>query len=380
MRKSVFISKGHFNAWFGEEPVCCGRLKSLEAFSSPPPTSSGDSLFQTILLHDDIILPHYSYGGEHEVLLKTGFFKENTARALYVDTSSGSPVACGFSAPTLEEYEEMIPYLKPALLPSFAEWLAEKLSQHYYYKTIEFESEFKDVDFYGIASALYYYFLEEADVGFQVNNHKTLEIAKKVYDLLGADFVGGVFWRTYYDAYNLLDHSHELNAEIFNCPYDIEKIGYGLSSKESESSDKTTMEAYRILRVKCKDAIVNLPSFRNLAELIKFKEKRCKDIQNLRHEVSNIEHELRTNGNEKAIETAALSVNKASKVLTKGVDSSKVEQWTNRLIVPAEIVAICTESVPLAVGAVLLKWASDEVIMGAINALVKRNGWLEAVI
>jgi hypothetical protein len=97
-----------------------------------------------------------------------------------------------------------------------------------------------------------------------------------------------------------LQISYDHDSTIVNCEYHLANIGC-----ESFGSDiNPVMDAYKILQVECARMLGKLPEMGSLQEVLRLKEKRPKDVHNLRQELSRIEHEIRNGGTQSAIEKA----------------------------------------------------------------------------
>lgn len=118
-------------------------------------------------------------------------------------------------------------------------------------------------------------------------------------------------------------------VEILDPPYSIEKLG--LKSKKIQNFE----EIYGTLKVECSKLIPMLPHFNSIYDVLKFKEKKNLQINQLREEIDHLEYILESEGKEKMIIQASNDVKKASSELCRGEESTAVDKWSIFLALPA---------------------------------------------
>jgi len=187
--------------------------------------------------------------------------------------------------------------------------------------------------------------------------------------------VRGIFANMYETLCWQLQISSEYDSTIMNSEYQIAKIG----CESFDSKIDPLMDAYQILRVECGKMLGTLPEVNSIQEVMRLKEKRRRDLHNLRQELSHVEHEIRNNGAKKAIDKATKDLSRASKSLSYGNKISKVDNWTNHLLVPLGMASFILESPELVVA------TSTITLLGKTTKLVgekvsKSNNWFELLV
>lgn len=168
--------------------------------------------------------------------------------------------------------------------------------------------------------------------------------------------------------------SSNYDSAIFNSEFQLHKIG-GSSFVDADSS----MQAYQLLRIECRDMIGTLPKVDSIKDVLKIRGTRHHDLHNLRQELSHLEETIRNGASEKALEKAGRDVNKASKALSVGGELCKINKWTNYLLLPVEIASLFASSVPLAIGGGVMKILGKSTsIIG--DLIIRENKWFEIII
>lgn len=287
------------------------------------------NLFQMILLYDELIIQDSDPTYEYKKIENLGTFKIYSFDDFY-----------NYNAKEQENNPLYAEYLKPAILK-----VLKKQLRHCF----EFNNN-KKVSYHKMISELYDTIFGISD-NISKDTLKLLEMNEIIYTLknikninelkdlgLSNEFaerrfaleVAGWFILLYNQLCWQLKISSEQDAYIVNSEFQLSQIGCDIYEKNIN----TYMEAYKILKCEYANIIGTLPYISSIEEAILLKEKRKRDIMNLREVIGNLENVFRTEGREKAIIEAINDVRKASSALSKCEKINKIGKWTTLLSVP----------------------------------------------
>ncbi|MBD5530238.1 MAG: hypothetical protein HDR02_17810 [Lachnospiraceae bacterium] len=328
------------------------------------------NLFQMILLYDELIIQDSDPTYEYDKIENIGNFKIYPFDDFYY-----------YNARELENNVLYAEYLKPAILGVLKKNLrhcfaVENCKKVSYNKMI---SELYDA-FFKIREDIsknVMELLELNEVVYKIKNRKNINRLKnsglpnEFTERTFAIELASLFTLFYDQLCWQLKISSEQDAYIVNSEFQLSKIGCDIY----EENINTYMDAYKILKCECANIIGTLPHISSIEEAILLKEKRKKDIMNLREVMGNLENVLRTEGKEKAIIKATSDVRKASSALSKCEKVNKIGKWTTLL------------SVPMGIAEMLLGGGIGGLgisVIGAATCLIdekikRNNSWCEIV-
>lgn len=290
------------------------------------------NLFQMILLYDELIIQDFDPTYEYDKIKDMGNFKIYSFDDFYY-----------FDAIHQENNSLYAKYLKPAML----KYLKRELK--YYF---EFRYNNK-VSYNKMISELYDFIfkisknisknttelLELNEIAYQLRNRKNINRMRDLdapISLTDGRFgteLASWFICFYEQLCWQLKISSEQEAYIVNSEFQLSEIGCDIY----EENINTYMDAYKILKCECSNIMETLPHISSIGDAMLLKEKRKKDIRNLREVIDNLENVLRTEGKEKAIIKAAEDVKKAASALSKCEKVNKIGKWTTLFSVPMGI-------------------------------------------
>lgn len=284
-------------------------------------------LFRSILLFDEIILPHAPGEYNYDLLERQGCFKIVPFDDFYNDTANSFRGEVGSA-----NYVLHAKALKPAVLPVLGDRLRS------YFKLLP-----DGFDYEKLVSTLYDCYFEKKPIPSKYN--KIISTNKEFSDLLQSEHfeklrhmncpdlllekgnyytgIAGIIATCYEDLSWQLHISSNNDATIINCCYNLADIGC------TDFSEKANLagEAYKVLRVECAKMIGTFPEINSIQEVIQIKEKRHNDLKNLRQELSHLEYEIKNGSSKGAVEMAARDVGKASRAFSKGNTIYNVSKW-----------------------------------------------------
>lgn len=330
---------------------------------------SRQSLFQMILLYDELIIPSADPTYEYDKLLSNGNFSIYS----FDDFVQYDPVH-------EEGHLQFAEYLKPVIIPV----VTKELKKYFLIKD-------ENISYKKIASEIY-------DISLGIKNKinknidNIIELNKFFFDLKNQNYYKVMDElnapsvinrdRFYTDLYQLikvsyeqlcwqLDISSKRDAYIINCEYQLSKIG----CDDYQKDINTYLESYKILKCECSKIIGNLPKMNDLYDVFELKEKRKNDIKNLREVMHQLEYTLKNEGREQAIINASNDVTKAAKALSKRNELSSVGKWTTLFSVPVGITEILCGLPPI--GIALSTVGAGVCITDQI--VKNKNSWCEIV-
>lgn len=377
-KTGLITPKYDFSAMIDDAEKVADAEKHYYAFLDSK-VDTRKNLFRTVLLFDEIILPHAPGEYNYDLLEKQGCFKVIPFDDFYYDTSNSFKGDIG-----KKEYVLHAKILKPALLPI----LEERLKS--YFRLIP-----KGISYKELISILYDCTFEKEAIPRKYNY--TIEINKREFDRRQSEYyktaerlhfpeiiskprrfftdIASHIITCYEDLSWQLHISSSNDSTIINCRYNLADIGCMALSEKAES----TNEAYRILRVECGRMIGTLPEVNSIQEVIQLKEKRHDDLRNLRQELSHLEFELKNGNSKSAIEKAAKDVAKASESFSKGNKICAVNKWMSTFAIGMEAAALYTQNPFFEIGAFLLTTGVGAGI--AYGEKVKAQGnWFEMML
>ncbi|WP_024295839.1 hypothetical protein [Lacrimispora indolis] len=337
-------------------------------------------LFQSILLFDEIILDKADMNYNYKDLEETGLFRVIDFEKSY------------YYNPMQEEgHIEYAGYLEPAIIPV----LLKRLNR--YFPLIP-----KGINFTKFVTAFYEMVLMKKKLTKEY--HNLIEINKKEFDKkykfdkwygrLKSFQAPSIMLegRYYYDIQShvitLYDSlcwqlmiSSDYESAIMNSEFELVKIG----CESFTGNIDLSLQAYRILQVECSKLIGTLPEVNTMRDMLKLKETRKNDINNLRRELSYLEQILRDGGTEKTIERIAKDIKKASKALSTGNNIREVGKWVNRFLIPADLctglLSISSESIipKIALGGLLMATAIGQTAPEISEFIESKHKWFEVV-
>lgn len=168
-----------------------------------------------------------------------------------------------------------------------------------------------------------------------------------------------------------LELSAEKECPIIQSTYDFSPIVH-----MQKYLDNQTCPSYLMLKIKCEDAIGELPVLDTFNDLVALKNHNARDIHRLRDVLSEFEERIRTDGQERAIRLLTEDIQKASKELAKKHPSKKIAKFIQYLAVPVGIAEALTSSPPIA--------SLTIEAIGTLSALASdihkdKNNWLNIV-
>lgn len=330
---------------------------------------SRQSLFQMILLYDDLIIPSADPEYDYSALNKRGNFSIYS----FDDYLQYDPIH-------MESHAEFSHYLKPALIPH----LAKELKEYFVYEEPKLRLAQVVSDLYDVILGL------KDDLNKEVNEF--LEFNKIIFDIRHMQYfrkmdelqAPSVINRnrfftdiTYLIISNYerlcweLEISTNKNAHIMNCEYKLAKIGY----ENFDTSINTYLESYKILRCELSKLIGTLPKLDSLDEVFELKEQRKSDINNLKEVLNQLEYVLKNEGKERAIIEASHDVQKAAESLSKRNKVASVGKWTTLFSVPISVLEIAKGLPPIG----LALSAIGTGVCVADEFFKKKGGWCEVV-
>lgn len=331
------------------------------------------NLFRTLLLFDDIILSNATQNYDYDKLIKTGLFS-----IFYLeDELASDPIH-------QDGHIEYATHLKPAILPVFENDIK---SYFRYGQAVDGFTNFVS-DLYDCIllkeriPPKHIDFIEVNKTFFDIKNIQNVKELQSKFGNVPKELTSQRFFTdittllcTLYESLCWqLEISSSKDAAIIDCDFKLANIGCEEYTKDVTDS----MEAYNILRVECSKIIGSLPKIDSIQEVFQLKEKRRKDIHNLKQELSRLEYEIRNGNSIKAVEKAAEDIGKASKSLTKGNLVSRVTKWTNVFSIPIGIAASFLEKPQISIGAGLITAIGNT--SSFIETTIKdKNKWFEII-
>lgn len=319
------------------------------------------NLFQMILLYDELIMQDFDAAYDFNKINSFGHFKIYPFEDFYY-----------FDAVNHEDNSLYAEYLKPAMLKCL-----KKGSKDF------FESKNnKKVSYSKLISELYDYIFGVSD-NISENAMQLLKLNEKKYELkyldappefteMGFETELNAVFTGFYDLLCWeLKISTEHEAYIVNSEFQLSKIGCDIY----EENINTYLDAYKILKCECANIIGTLPHMCSIEDAILLKQKRKKDIKNLREVIDNLENVLRSEGREKAIIKAVEDVKKASTALSKCERVNRIGKWTTLFSVPVGVIEMLLGGGFGGLGLSVIGTATcliDEKIK-------KNNGWCEVI-
>lgn len=335
--------------------------------------SDKQNLFRMLLLFDDIILSNVTQDYAYDNLIKTGMFS-----IFYMeDALEADPIH-------QDGHIEYATYLKPAILPVFedavkpyfkygraVDGFSNFVSDLYDYILLKKEIPSKHYDFIKYNKAL-----------FDKKNIDNIRMLKSKFGdippcLTSRRFfsdISGLLCVLYESLCWQLEISSKKDAAIIDCDFELANIGCEEYVKDISGS----MEEYNILKVECGKIIGELPQINSIQEVFQLKERRHRDIHNLKQELSGLEYEIRNGNSVKAVEKAAEDIRKASKALSKGHLVSRVTKWTNVFLIPIGIASMFISEPQISIGAGILSVVGRT--SNFIETTIKdKNKWFEII-
>lgn len=330
---------------------------------------SRQSLFQMILLYDELIIPSADPTYEYDKLLSNG----NISIYSFDDFVQYDPIH-------EEGHLQFAEYLKPAIIPV----VTKKLKKYFLIKD-------KDISYKKIASEIY-----DISLGIKnkINKHiyNLIEVNKFLFDLKNQHYfeimdalnapsvinenrfytdISQLIINCYEQLCWQLDISSRKDAYIINCEYQLSKIG----CDDYQNDINTYLDSYKILKCECSKIIGNLPKMNDLYDVFELKEKRKNDIINLREVLCQLEYTLKNEGKEQTIIRASNDVSKAAKALSKRNELDSVGKWTTLFSVPVGIVELLCGLPPIG----LALSAVGTGVCIADKIVKDKNSWCEIV-
>lgn len=335
--------------------------------------SDKQNLFRMLLLFDDIILSNATQDYAYDNLIKTGMFS-----IFYMeDALEADPIH-------QDGHIEYATYLKPAILPVFEDAVKPYFK---YGQAVDGFSNFVS-DLYDCIllkkqiPSKHCGFIKYNKALFDKKNIDNIRMLKSKFGdipscLTSRRFfsdISGLLCALYESLCWQLEISSKKDAAIIDCDFELANIGCEEYVKDISGS----MEAYNILKVECGKIIGELPQINSIQEVFQLKEKRHRDIHNLKQELSGLEYEIRNGNSVKAVEKAAEDIRKASKALSKGHLVSRVTKWTNVFLIPIGIASMFMSEPQISIGAGILS------VVGRTSNFIEttmkdKNKWFEII-
>lgn len=298
-----------------------------------------NSLFQMLLLYDNITIPSLIEWDDYSKLKETGYIKIFT----YDDMNN-------YMFNLYKDFDyEYGQYIKPALINSIKKYVS-----NYNYCKLENDSRFASIiyDLYLWSKIEILHFqkmINENIIMLSINAHifstKTISHVKFDQNIV-LNYLYFLFSWMEVNIDNLLwdiNLSYSYDGIILNSEYRMDKLGLNQDEKPNEDAI-----VYRTLRAELNKLIGSLPHADSLEDIFRLKEKYRSDINRLRSVIDELEYVLRESGHKKMIEKAAKDISKASKELEKTEKLDKVSTWSTYLSIPVAVAETILSAPPIA--------------------------------
>jgi hypothetical protein len=292
------------------------------------------AVLQMFLLHDKVRLLDAEFTYDYKSLKSTGFVE--------VVTSIDQPLFVG-SNKWDESERQYAAFLKPMVLQE----LKRKL------KGLKLREAVKKI---GLTQQTFVSCWFDLVILPNVSKHKEEELSHTLYllKLLDNKWPFSISIHVIHKAVGsliaLLELSHNRRSLVLQNRYSDVMCMQEANSRISSSISRD-MEGYIILKASCESAIGALPKLQTMADVIKLKETRRKDIRRVQLALEEVESSLRE-GREAAIRQADRLVGIAVKELNKGAVLEPIGRWTTYLSVPAALVLPANPSPGIILGIV----------------------------
>ncbi|MCE5319461.1 MAG: hypothetical protein LLG04_19105 [Parachlamydia sp.] len=172
----------------------------------------------------------------------------------------------------------------------------------------------------------------------------------------------------------LLDMSEKQDAALLQKAFQFGFID-SCGVVEGLNAAQGTVGSYGILRACYEEAIGSLPRVSSLAEVLRLKEKRSKDIRKMRCVLSEIEQALRQ-GEAAAVVTAMKYLRKAARDLSRGTTTGKVSRWATYLSLPVGIIEAYNGLPPVAGISIASAGVGSTLISDIAQS---KNKWIQVI-
>lgn len=332
------------------------------------------SLFRILMLFDDIILPYATSDYDYDKLSSTGLFSfyyfEDYYQTDFMHQEGHIQYAEQLKSAILPVFEKDVkPYFKfGQVIGGYSNFISDL------YDCILLQKPFPEK---------YNSFVQLNKEQFDILNRPRIKELESMFGPMPKTLTSKRFFSDIVSLLQVLYESlcwqlkisSDNDAAIWNCEFQLSNIG----CQDYYSDVDNGLEAYRILRMECGKIIGTLPEVNSIQEVIHLKEKRHRDLHNLRQELSRLEYEIRNGNSQKAIEKAANDITKASNALSKGLVVSEVTKWTNIFSIPIGVVSLCMEQPQIALCSGALSIIGNAA--RAVESSIKENNkWFEILI
>lgn len=257
---------------------------------------------------------------------------------------------------------EFVKYVKSAMLPQFVESLKE----------IEIFS--KKIDYLKFANNYIQYRLDNInsehnliDIGEEnVRYLRNIGIEEKEIEL--AFFQTGICFTKEIEALKLLMKYSSNGGALLNPRFDM--------SKFSLNEISNIEDQYQIIKVLLSDSIKVLPTFDNLTNVLRFRNKHSSELKTLNSTINEWILVFRDGGNIKLIEKAQQDIKKATKELCYGQTLDKVSQISTYISIPLSIAETFTVGIPISSLPIAFVGVASTL---KSNKIRKLNNWVQII-